>query len=223
MKGQIVFITGSSSGIGRETAFRFAQEGAKLVLSYNRGRIRGEKVEKRCRELGAEDALLIQLDVMDGRSIRNAFKKVRKKYGGVDFLINNAGTGVFLPFKDQTIKDIERQIRTNLEGLIKITGTFLPIIRKGIVNIASAAGKTAYAEMSTYCGTKFGVRGFTQALSQELPRLKIFCVNPDLTATRLTDYEGRPPSEVAEVIFRAVSGKIKVARGGDVDVWKVIR
>ena len=160
---------------------------------------------------------------MDGRSIRNAFKKVRKKYGGVDFLINNAGTGVFLPFKDQTIKDIERQIRTNLEGLIKITGTFLPIIRKGIVNIASAAGKTAYAEMSTYCGTKFGVRGFTQALSQELPRLKIFCVNPDLTATRLTDYEGRPPSEVAEVIFRAVSGKMKLGRGGDVDVWKVIR
>jgi len=223
MKGQIVFITGSSSGIGRETAFRFAREGAKLVLSYNRGGIRGEKAEKQCRELGAEDALLIQLDAMDGRSIRNAFKKVRKKYGGVDFLINNAGTGVFLPFKDQTIKDIERQIRTNLEGLIKITGTFLPIIRKGIVNIASAAGKTAYAEMSTYCGTKFGVRGFTQALSQELPRLKIFCVNPDLTATRLTDYEGRPPSEVAEVIFRAVSGKIKVARGGDVDVWKVIR
>jgi short-subunit dehydrogenase len=130
---------------------------------------------------------------------------------------------VFLPFNEQSVKDIERQIRTNLEGLIKVTRAFLPIIRKGIVNIASAAGKTAYAEMSVYCGTKFGVRGFTQALAQEHPSLKICCVNPDMTATRLSGYQGQPPSEVADVIFKVVSGKIKVADGGDVDLWRVKR
>src|SRR4030043_855096 len=80
---------------------------------------------------------------------------------------------------------------------LKLTRSFLPYIRKGIINIASAAGKTAYAEMSVYCGTKFGVRGFTQALAEEHTRLKICCVNPDMTATRLTGYEGRPPSDVA--------------------------
>jgi NAD(P)-dependent dehydrogenase (short-subunit alcohol dehydrogenase family) len=77
--------------------------------------------------------------------------------------------------------------------------------------------------MSAYCGTKFAVRGFTQASAEEFPKIKIFCVNPDLTATRLTGYEGRPPSEVTEAIFRAAPGKIKVARGGDVDVWRVIK
>ena len=218
MKGQVVLITGASSGIGRETAYRFAQEGTRLALTYNKGEKRGLEVEKRCRRLGAEDTLLVHLNVMDNRSIGDAVKRVRRKYGRVDYLINNAGVGIFLPFAEQSVQDIERQIRTNLEGLIKVTRAFLPFIRKGIVNIASAAGKTAYAEMSVYCGTKFGVRGFTQALAQEHPSLKICCVNPDMTATRLSGYQGQPPSEVADVIFRAVSGKIKVAGGGDVDL-----
>jgi len=223
MRGKVVLITGSSSGIGRETAYRFAQEGARLVLTFNKGKSRGQEVERRCRRLGAEDTLLIHLNVTEDISIRDALKRVRKNFGGVDFLINNAGMGIFLPFKDQTLKDIEQQIRTNLEGLIKVCCIFLPFIRRGIVNVASAASKTAYAEMSVYCGTKFGVRGFTQALAEEFPKIKTFCVNPDMTATRLTGYEGRPPSDVAEAIFRAVSGKIKVVQGGDVDVWRVIK
>lgn len=77
--------------------------------------------------------------------------------------------------------------------------------------------------MSVYCGTKFGVRGFTQALAKEHKHIKICCVNPDMTATRLTGYKGRPPSDVAEVVFRIASGDIKVVHGGDVDVWKIMR
>jgi NAD(P)-dependent dehydrogenase (short-subunit alcohol dehydrogenase family) len=223
MREQIVFITGSSSGIGQETAYRFSKEGARLVLSFNKGKNRGEAAEKRCGRLGAKDTLLIHLNVMDDTSIRDALRRVRKKFGGIDFLVNNAGVGVFQPLKDQTLRNIEQQIRTNLEGLIKVCRIFLPFIRKGIINVASAAGKTPYADMSAYCGTKFGVRGFTQAFAEEFPQLKIFCINPDMTATRLTGYEGRPPAEVAETIFRAASGKIKVVQGGDVDVWRVIK
>ncbi|MEW6571707.1 MAG: SDR family oxidoreductase [Nitrospirota bacterium] len=222
MKGQVVLITGSSSGIGRETAYRFAEAGTKLVLTYNKGKGRGEQTERQCRKMGAEETLLLHLDVTDHRSIDYVLKQTLKKYGGLDFLINNAAVGFFMPFADQTFRDIEKQVRTNLEGLMKITLMFLPYIRKGIVNIASAAGKTAYEEMSVYCGTKFGVRGFTQALAMENPSLKIYCVNPDMTATRLTGYEGRPASEVAKVIFRTVSGAIRVSGGGDVDVWKVL-
>jgi short-subunit dehydrogenase len=127
-----------------------------------------------------------------------------------------------IPFKEQTPGHIERQLRTNLEGLIKVTRAFLPQVKKGIVNIASAAGKEAYEEMSVYCGSKFGVRGFTQALALEFPHLRICCVNPDMTATCLSGYEGRSPQEVAEVIFRAASGRVRYRQGGDVDVWKVM-
>ena len=222
MKGQIVLITGSSSGIGRETAYCFAKAGARLVLTYCKGKARGEAAERKCLKSGAADTLLIHLDVTDNKSIADAAVKVKRKYGGIDYLINNAGIGVFIPFKKTTTRHIERQIRTNLEGLIKMTSAFLPMVRKGIINIASVAGKTAYDEMSVYCGSKFGVRGFTQGIALEYPRLRICCVNPDMTATRLSGYQGRPPQEVAEVIFMSASGKVGCKRGGDVDVKEVI-
>jgi NAD(P)-dependent dehydrogenase (short-subunit alcohol dehydrogenase family) len=216
-----VLITGSSSGIGREAAYRFAREGARVILTYYRGRRRGENAEARCRRLGAEDTLLLHLDVTDERSVAAARIKVGRIFGRIDFLINNAGVLDFLLFRKQTRRQIERQLRTNLEGLIRMTHAFLPHVRKGIINVASAAGQEAYAEMSTYCGSKFGVRGFTQALRQEHKRLKIACVNPDQTATRLSGYIGRPPSEVAEVIFRTVTGTVKMSALGDVDVWEI--
>lgn len=222
MNGLTVLITGSSSGIGRETAYRFAREGAKIILTYHRGKARGERAEERCRRLGAKDTLLLHLDVTHERSVAAAAAKVAGKFGKIDFLINNAGVGFFLPLRKQTRRQIERQVRTNLEGLIRMTHALLPSVRKGIINIASAAGEEAYAEMSTYCGTKFGVRGFAQALAQEHKRLKIGCVNPDQTATRLSGFIGRPPSEVAEVIYRTVTGTAKMNALGDVDVWDVI-
>ncbi len=222
MKGQTVLITGASSGIGRETAYRFAKEGAKLILTYNKGKSRGEAAEKRCRRLGAADVLLLPLDVTEDGKVAAALRAVKKRQPALDFLINNAGVGRFVPFREQTVRDIERQIRTNLEGLIRMTRVFLPIVKKGIVNIASAAGQTAYEEMSVYCGSKFGVRGFTQALALEHSKLKICCVNPDETATRLSGYQGRPPREVAEVIFRAVSGQIQCEEGVDINVWDVM-
>jgi len=94
MKNKVVLITGSSSGIGRETALRFASAGARLVLTYCKGKVRGRSVEQRCLNLGAAAALLLRLDVTDDRSIRAAVRKVLRTFGSVDILINNAGTGV---------------------------------------------------------------------------------------------------------------------------------
>lgn len=222
VKGQTVLITGSSSGIGRETAYRFAKEGAKVVLTYYRGKTRGESAERRCGKLGAADTLLLHLDVTDDKSIREAAVRVKRRYGSIDFLINNAGTGTFIYFHEQTTKDIERQIRTNLEGLIKMTRAFLPLVRKKIINVASIAGKEPYDDMTVYCGSKFGVRGFTQALALEHPRQLVCCVNPDQVATRMSGFQGRPPEDVAEVVFRVASGRIKCKQGGDVNVWEII-
>ncbi|OGW32449.1 MAG: hypothetical protein A2X59_10995 [Nitrospirae bacterium GWC2_42_7] len=222
MKNQVIFITGSSSGIGRETAYRFASAGAKIVLTYYKGEKRGVMAEKHCIKLGASDTLLLHLDVTDSGSIVSALKKAVRKFGGIDVLVNNAGTGRFDLFKKQTSRDIERQIRTNLEGLIKMTHAAIPFVRKSVINIASAAGKESYPEMVVYCASKFGVRGFTQGLAQEYPRLRICSINPDMTSTRLSGYEGRPSADVADVIFRAASGRIKFEHGGDVDVWKIL-
>jgi NAD(P)-dependent dehydrogenase (short-subunit alcohol dehydrogenase family) len=219
MKNKVVLITGSSNGIGRETAFKFASENAKVVLTYCNDRKGGQNTEKRCKELGASETLLIELDLRDNKSILNAVDKVVQTFGMIDILINNAGFLVWKPLKKQSLADIEDQIRTNLEGLIKMTLSCLPYIKDMIINIASGAGQTGFAELAPYCATKFGVRGFTQALAQEMSRPKIYSVNPDMTKTRMTSFKGRPAEQVARVVLNTAKGNYKKTSGSDINVW----
>lgn len=219
MKNKVVLITGSSNGIGRETAFKFAAEKAKVVLTYCNDKAGGQKAEKRCRELGAFETLLVKLDLKDNKSILNAVDKVVKTFGKIDILINNAGVAVWKPLKQQGLADIENQIRTNLEGLIKMTGTCLPNVKGMIINIASGAGQTGFADLAPYCATKFGVRGFTQSLALEISRPIVFVVNPDMTKTRMTGFQGRPAEQVAQVVLNTAKGKYRKTSGSDINVW----
>ena len=219
MEDKVVLVTGSSSGIGRETAFKLASEKAKVILTYCSDRSGGQEAGRRCRELGAAETLLIQLDLRLNRSILNAVERAVKTFGKIDILINNAGVAVWKPLKEQDFADIENQIRTNLEGLVKMTRICLPHVKEMIINIASGAGQTGFAELAPYCATKFGVRGFTQALAQEISRLKIYAVNPDLTSTRLSGFQGRPPEQVARVVLYTAKGKYRKPSGSDINVW----
>ncbi len=219
LKGKVVFITGSSIGIGRETAFKFAKEGCKLVITYFKDKKEAEETLKKCMDLGAEDGIIVQLNVKDTKSIRDTVGEVVKRYGEIAILINNAGVIQWKHLESQTLDEIEDQIRTNLEGLIKMTKIALPHIKDIIINIASGAGMHPYADLTVYCATKFGVRGFTQALAQELKDIKIYAVNPGMTKTRMTDYEGIEPSRVAEVILDLAKGKIKASSGDDINIW----
>ncbi len=219
MKNKVVLITGSSNGIGRETAFKFAAEKAKVVLTYCNDKAGGQKAEKRCRELGASETLLIKLDLKVNKNILNAVDRVVKTFGKIDILINNAGVSVWKPLKKQSLADVENQIRTNLEGLIKMTVTCLPYVKGMIINIASGAGQTGFADLVPYCATKFGVRGFTQALALEISRPMIFAVNPDMTKTRLTGFQGRPAEQVAQVVLNTAKGKYRKTSGSDINVW----
>jgi 3-oxoacyl-[acyl-carrier protein] reductase len=219
IENKVVLITGSSKGIGRETAFKFASEKAKVVLTYCNDRPGGQNTEKRCNELGAAETLLIKLDIRDNKSVANTVDKVVKTFGKIDILINNAGVAVWKPLKEQDLADIENQIRTNLEGLIKMTRTCLPHVKDMIINIASGAGQSGFADLAPYCATKFGVRGFTQALAQEISNLKIYAVNPDMTKTRLTGFQGRPAEQVAQIVLNTAKGKYRKSSGSDINVW----
>jgi len=219
MKDSVVLITGASNGIGREIAFAFAAEKAKVVVTYCRGRRSGQNTEKRCRQLGASETLLIPLDLRDNKSMATAVDSVVGKFGRIDILVNNAGVVVWKPLKEQNLTDIEDQIRTNLEGLIKMTRICLPHVQDMIINIASGAGQTAFADLAPYCAAKFGVRGFTQALAQEISRLKIYAVNPDMTKTRMTGFQGRPPEEVARIVLHTAKGRYRKRSVSDINVW----
>jgi 3-oxoacyl-[acyl-carrier protein] reductase len=221
MKNKIILITGASGGIGSETAYKFAAEKAKVIITYCNNKPAGERVAAKCRELGAAEVLLLRLNLKDNKSIMRAVDRVVEKFGRIDILINNAGVVQWKPLKKQSFADIENQVRTNLEGLIKMTRLCLSHVKGMIINIASGAGQTGFAELVPYCATKFGVRGFTQSLAQELTKIKVCAVNPDMTKTRMTNFQGRPPEQVARVVFNTAKGKYRVQSGGDVDVWEV--
>jgi len=227
--GKTVLVTGSSSGIGREIAFDFAREGAQLALTYNKGKKAGKETATKCKELGAKEILLLKLDLASDKSIRGCVKSALKKFGKIDILVNNAGvlarhgSNAWVPFGEQTFKEIEVQCRVNLEGLMKITSACIPHVKETVINISSGAGKTPYAELVPYCATKYGVRGFSQALALGFPKLKVYCVNPGTTKTRMTNFEGTPPQKVAEVVLNTAKGNYRVPSGGDIDVWEILK
>ncbi|MCX8166823.1 MAG: SDR family oxidoreductase [Candidatus Micrarchaeota archaeon] len=221
--GTTVAITGSSKGIGEEIAYIFAENKANLILTYNEDKTGIERVASNCVKKGKNEISVefYKLDLTSNESITSFFDNVKKNHKKIDVLINNAGYIQWKRLEEQTFEEIERQIRTNLEGLIKLTKLFIPLVRGGmIINIASGAGKEGYATLSTYCSTKFGVRGFTQSLAKELKDVSVVSVNPGMTSTRMTNFRGIHPRKVAEVVLKVCNGEILPDANNDVDVWE---
>jgi 3-oxoacyl-[acyl-carrier protein] reductase len=224
LKDRIVLITGSSDGIGYETALLFAKEGAKVVVTYNSQKPKAEEVFNECKKLN--ESLLVQLDVTDDNSIKDCVEKVVDEFGAIDILVNNSGVVVWKDLVEQSSEEIESQIDVNVKGLIKMTKKVLPYFQgqnEGIVvNVGSGAGKEGFGEIAPYCATKFAVRGFTKAIAEEFDknRIKFYCVNPGMTSTKMTGYRGVPPKEVAEVILNAAKENLGKKSGDDIDVWE---
>jgi NAD(P)-dependent dehydrogenase (short-subunit alcohol dehydrogenase family) len=218
-----ILITGSSKGIGEAIAYAFAKEKAKVVVTYNSDLAGAEKVSDKCKELGASDVLIEKLNITDNESIGRLVEDVVAKFGHIDLLINNAGVIGWEKFENETFEEIENQLRTNLEGMIKITSVAFPQIKQGIINIASRAGHLPYPGRATYCATKFGVVGFTKSLALEYPDLKIFTVSPGAVKTEMWDFkEGIDPEVIAEYIVKAVKSEIPL-KDGDLNLWELIK
>ena len=225
LEGKTILVTGSSSGIGRETALQLARERCRVILTYFKGKAAGKEVLKECLKHG--EAALYHLDVRHERSIRRLVKSVTDRFSRLDILINVAGVLAEKPLVEQSAEDTANQVGVNLLGLINVTRSFLPLLRRqkeaAIVNIASGLAKEVLPELTVYCATKWGVRGFTRAIALELPEsVRIYCVNPGLTATRMTDYQGADPADVAKIIVRTAAEKLRKKSGDDVDVWRYI-
>lgn len=218
MEKQKILITGASSGIGREIAYHFARDKNHLILTYNKGKEEGLKTVKECKKKGVGKVELYALDVTKDKDILTLAKKV----GKIDWLISNAG--VFVPHKleKQTFREITQQVRTNVEGPMKLIHAFLPHIHEGVISTVSAAGKEVYEKMAPYCGSKFGMRGFIRAMALDYPALKWYCINPGLTATRMTRFHGIHPRNVGKIVWNTHAGKYPVKNGGDIDVEEIL-
>ena len=168
---QVILITGASSGIGAATARLFASHGYRVVMAARRLE-RLQEIEKEIKEAGGL-ALSVDTDLNHLDQINALVEKTLSAYGQLDILFNNAGFGraKWLEEMDPQ-KDIELQIQVNLNGLIQMTRAVLPsmIERKSghIINMASMAAFVATPTYSIYAATKYGVRGFSNALRREV-------------------------------------------------------
>lgn len=218
VRDKVVLVTGATSGIGEALVYQFAQSRSKVVVTWRRDELKAQAVAKEALRLGAVSTLTVQLDVTSKESIDGAITKVIQTFGQIDVLINNAGVLVHKFLAEQSVDEILTQLRTNLEGLILVTRICLPYLKDCVINIASTAGLAGGKSQTVYSATKFGVRGFTQALAKEQPNLRVYSINPSKTATRMTGFTGAKPDVVAEVVARAAAGEIRCPSGSDINV-----
>ncbi len=172
----VVIITGASSGIGAASARLFANAGYRVVLAARRV-ARLEALDKEITELCGE-AIAIGVDVSKIDAIQNMVKETLSAYGRIDVLVNNAGFGRTKWLEElDPVNDISAQVQVNLLGSIQSARAVLPImIEQGsghIINMASLASYIGSPTYSVYAATKFGLRGFTDALRREVGVLGI--------------------------------------------------
>ena len=168
---RVILITGASSGIGAATARLFAEKGYCTVLAARRS----DRLQLLAEQINAKggDALPVQTDLSDLKQVRHLAEAVKVRYGRIDILFNNAGFGRlrWLEELDEEM-DVQSQLQLNLVSLSWMTQAVLPLMisqRSGhIINMASMAGLVAPPTYSIYSATKFGVRGFSEAMRREV-------------------------------------------------------
>jgi NAD(P)-dependent dehydrogenase (short-subunit alcohol dehydrogenase family) len=176
---QTIFITGASSGIGKETAKFFQIKGWNVLATMR-------NPENETELNGLENVFVTKLDVLDLESINQAITQGIEKFGGIDVLLNNAGYGAYGPLESFPREKILRQFNTNVIGLLDVTRAILPHFRenkKGIIMNVSSMG-------SLYHGTKFAVEGISESLRYEVEEFggKVKIIEPGAIAT---DFAGR--------------------------------
>ncbi len=198
LKDQVVFITGASSGFGADAARLFAKEGCIVVLAARR-MDRLTALAEEIRAAGGQ-AFAVPLDVAEQSQIDDSVQTVLENFGHIDILLNNAGLGRldWLETLDPA-KDIDMQIDVNLRGAMQVTRAALPSMlarRSGhIINMASVAGLIAAPMYTAYAATKFGMRGFTDALRRELAPfgIRVSGLYPGPATTEFGQHSGKNP------------------------------
>jgi len=191
-----IFITGSSTGIGRATVELFSQKGWNVAAT-----MRTPEKEQALSELPG--VKLYRMDVTDTQSVEAARDKAIQDFGQIDVVVNNAGYAVSGYFENMTEEQIRRQYDVNVFGLMHVTKAFLPHFRANaggtFVNISSIGGIVGVPGLYVYNSTKFAVEGFSEGISHELKQLgiRIKIIEPGNIGT---DFYGRSMEQVPNVI-----------------------
>ncbi len=211
-----MLVTGGGRGIGRAIALRFAREGAQVVVAARTSR----EIETVAGEIDAAGGrgLAVPMDVTDLAAVEEGLHRTLEATGGaLDVLVNNAGVFGVHPFPELSPATWYRTIATNLTGPFHVTLLALRGLERSarahVFNVSSIAGLQAFPGNVAYCASKFGLRGFSDALRLDLASrgIRVSTVYPSATDTKI--FEGVPgewdralmyrPEEVAEAVWGA--------------------
>jgi 3-oxoacyl-[acyl-carrier protein] reductase len=188
-------VTGSTRGIGKETALLLLQKGLNVFISSRSQ----QSVDNVIQEIHdkfpskKENVLGLKCDVSKYSNVKSLVDVSVKTFGKIDILVNNAGIVYFKSIMDTTEEEWNKTIDTNLNGVFLFTKEVLPYMIENksgvIVNVSSGAGKSGFPNLSAYCASKFGVIGFTESIAKEVAdyNVKVMAICPGGVDTKMID------------------------------------
>ena len=206
---EVVWMTGSSTGIGRAAAIGFAEEGCRVAVHYNSSEDEAREVAGKVEDAGGE-ALLVKGDVSDARDVKRMVGEVKDRYGRLDVLVNNAGSLIERRTLEKMTEDLwDRVMEVNLKSVYLCSQAVLPMMksqgRGRIVNVTSVAARNGGGPGSVaYATAKGGVSTLTRAMAKELVADGILVngIAPGVITTRF--HERFTPPEVRERIAQGI-------------------
>ncbi|MCH2194627.1 SDR family NAD(P)-dependent oxidoreductase [Kordia sp.] len=200
------FITGATSGIGREIAREFAKNSLRLILC---GR-RQERLDKLQTELSAHTEVhTLNFDVRDKEKVATAVASLPENFQTIDILINNAGNAHGLdPIQTGSIDDWDAMLDINVKGLLYVSNAIIPqMVERNaghIINIGSTAGKEVYPNGNVYCASKHAVDALNQGMRLDLNAhgIRVGAINPGLVETEFSDVRFKGNTERAEKVYQ---------------------
>jgi NAD(P)-dependent dehydrogenase (short-subunit alcohol dehydrogenase family) len=229
---KVALITGSSSGIGFETALALARANF-FTFATMRDTSKADKIQ----EIAKKENLsleVVELDVDKEDSIKSAVKKILGQKGRIDVLVNNAGYGLFGCLEDISIDELKAQFETNFFGVVRLIQETAPIMRKQgsgiIVNVSSVAGRIGFPGTPAYISSKFALEGLSECMRYELSPfgIKTIIIEPGVIKTNffssMKSTKGKPNSPYKEITEKVMNGVKMMAEMGTpaTDVAKTI-
>jgi 2-hydroxycyclohexanecarboxyl-CoA dehydrogenase len=205
LEGKVAFVTGAASGIGRATAIRLGEEGARVAAAD----LNADGATATASTIGPQ-AVGLGLDITDLSSVQGAIARAEQELAPIEILVNCAGWDRVEPFLDNSEETWDRVIDVNLKGVIRCTRSVLEgmISRRSgrIVNVSSDAGRVGSSGEVVYSGAKAGIIGFSKGVARETARygLRVNVVCPGPTDTPLMTATSEANPRLGEALVKAI-------------------